>query len=166
MKFTSTVVAGILTALLALSFPVITLAQFPGAPGAPGTPGAPGGGSSGGPPTGGGGGGGGGGNAGNPDFEYVRGLGEETGSVITILLVLVVSFALLFFFYGLAKFILNAGDESARQEGRNIMFWGIIALTVIVAVWGLVQVVATLFGVDGDQDNRRAPSVEELRQLN
>ena len=101
----------------------------------------------------------------DPDFEYVRGLGEETGSVITILLVLVVSFALLFFFYGLAKFILNAGDESARQEGRNIMFWGIIALTVIVAVWGLVQVVATLFGVDNADDTSEVPSVEGLENL-
>ena len=52
----------------------------------------------------------------------------------------------------MAKFILAAGSEEGRKEGRNIMIWGIIALFVIVSVWGLVQVLNNTFlgGSRGD----------------
>ena len=55
--------------------------------------------------------------------------------------------ALIYFLWGLAKFILNAGDASAQKEGRDIMVWGIIALFVMVAVWGLVRVLQTTFSL-------------------
>ncbi|NBD74153.1 hypothetical protein GVX82_03900 [Patescibacteria group bacterium] len=58
--------------------------------------------------------------------------------LLDILIGLVVTLALLFFFWGLAIFIFNAGDDDARKKGRAVMFWGIVALFVIVAVWGLV----------------------------
>jgi len=63
-------------------------------------------------------------------------------SILAILGPLIIGLALLFFFWGLAMFILHAGDEAKRAEGRSIMVWGIIALFVIVAVWGLVAVLA------------------------
>jgi len=46
--------------------------------------------------------------------------------------------ALLAFFWGLAKFIFSAGDEEKRSEGKKIMIWGIIALFVMVSIWGIV----------------------------
>src|SRR3990167_2243072 len=42
--------------------------------------------------------------------------------------ILVVALALLFFFWGLSKFILQAGSDEGRKEGRNIMLWGIVAV--------------------------------------
>lgn len=60
---------------------------------------------------------------------------------------IVVALALLFFFYGLAKYILNAADDEKKAEGRNIMIWGIIALFVMVSVWGLTTILAETFGI-------------------
>ena len=57
----------------------------------------------------------------------------------------VVALALLFFFWGLANFILYASDETKRKEGRSIMLWGIIALFVMLSVWGLVRVLQNTF---------------------
>lgn len=45
---------------------------------------------------------------------------------------------LLVFVYGLAKFIFNSGDEDKVDEGKQLMFWGVIALFVMVSVWGLI----------------------------
>jgi len=76
--------------------------------------------------------------------------------VIPIIMVL----ALIYFFYGLAKFIFNAGDEEARHAGRGIMIYGIIALFVMVAVWGLVGLIGkTFIGTDYTGD---APDVEDI----
>lgn len=64
------------------------------------------------------------------------------------LLPIVIALALLYFFWGLAKFILNSGDEDAQKAGRNIMLWGIIAFFVMVSVWGIVNFFGDAFDLD------------------
>jgi hypothetical protein len=59
--------------------------------------------------------------------------------------VLVLALALLFFFWGVAKFILNADNDEKRTEGKKVMIWGIIALFVMVSVWGLINILANTF---------------------
>ena len=56
-------------------------------------------------------------------------------NIINQAVVLVVALALLFFLFGLAKFILNASNEEKRSEGKGVMVWGIIALFVMLFVW-------------------------------
>ena len=83
------------------------------------------------------------------------------GGIIGALTPIVVALALLFFFWGLAKYILNAGDEAAKAEGRMIMIWGIIALFVMVSVWGLVQVLQqTFLGGTSTGETITPPSVQ------
>ena len=83
------------------------------------------------------------------------------GGIIGALTPIVVALALLFFFWGLAKYILNAGDEAAKTEGRMIMIWGIIALFVMVSVWGLVQVLQqTFLGGTSTGETITPPSVQ------
>ena len=57
----------------------------------------------------------------------------------------IATLALLVFLWGLARFVLNSGDEKGREEGKKIMFWGIIALFVMVSVFGIVSVLQTTF---------------------
>ena len=76
------------------------------------------------------------------------GIINEIGGLIVLATPIVVALALLYFFFGLAKYILNSGDEEKKSEGRNIMIWGIIALFVMVSVWGLVRVLSDTFRID------------------
>jgi len=69
-------------------------------------------------------------------------------NLINTLLPIVIALALLYFFWGLAKFVLAAGDEAARSEARSIMIWGVIVLFVMVSVWGLVNVLVQTFSLD------------------
>lgn len=73
---------------------------------------------------------------------------DTVGNLIGTITPIIVALALLYFFWGLAKYILSAGDEEKKTEGRNIMIWGIIALFVMVSVWGLVGVIADTFGIE------------------
>lgn len=79
-------------------------------------------------------------------------------SLVSKLIPIAVAFAVLFFFWGLAKYILNAGDEEKKKEGRSIMIWGIIALFIMVSIWGLISVFAQTLGVTEGQ-NLKVPSV-------
>ena len=58
------------------------------------------------------------------------------------------AFAVLLFIWGAIKFfIINSDEESKREQGKQFMIWGIIALTVMISVWGLVGLLQNTFGV-------------------
>jgi len=60
--------------------------------------------------------------------------------LINPLIGVLVGLALLAFFWGLAKFIFRAGgDEKAVEEGKKIMKWGLIALFIMISVWGIIS---------------------------
>lgn len=69
------------------------------------------------------------------------------------LLPIVIGLALLYFFWGLAKFILASGNEDAKETGRRIMLWGIIAFFVMVSVWGIVNFFGDAFGLRNETPN-------------
>jgi len=58
--------------------------------------------------------------------------------------------ATLYFFWGLTKFILKAGNEEAQAEAKSIMIWGVVAVFVMVSFWGLVAFLSTTLGLDAD----------------
>lgn len=64
----------------------------------------------------------------------------------TAFIPLLFAVAILVFIYGIVKFIGN--EESAEKEdGKQFMMWGIIALAVMFSVWGLVEILGNTFGV-------------------
>lgn len=66
--------------------------------------------------------------------------------LILAALPLVAGLALLAFFWGMAKFILKAGSEEGREEGKQIMKWGIVALFVSVSIFGILTFFYHEFG--------------------
>lgn len=58
--------------------------------------------------------------------------------------------ATVFFIWGAIKFfILEADEEAKRDQGKQFMIWGVVALAVMLSVWGLVALITSTFGVDG-----------------
>lgn len=83
----------------------------------------------------------------------LTGVIEVIGNLINMLTPLVVALALLFFFWGLATFILAAGDDNGKKKGKAIMVWGVIALFIMVSVWGIINVVRDTFQLQNTQIN-------------
>ena len=75
----------------------------------------------------------------------VQGLIVIIGNIIRLATPVVVGLALLYFFWGLAKFILRADDEVERAKGKQIMIWGILALFVILTIFGIITVLQNTF---------------------
>ncbi|MEK7194351.1 MAG: hypothetical protein AAB660_01515 [Patescibacteria group bacterium] len=72
------------------------------------------------------------------------------GSLTRQAIVVVAGLALLVFMWGLVKFIFKiGGDEKAIEEGKNLMKWGLVALFVMVAVWGIIGFFQKELGIDG-----------------
>ncbi|MEK7175867.1 MAG: hypothetical protein AAB695_00640 [Patescibacteria group bacterium] len=66
--------------------------------------------------------------------------------LIKLAIPVVAGLALLVFFKGLAAFIAKSGDEKSHAEGKNLMIWGLIALFVMVSIWGIISVLSGEFG--------------------
>lgn len=52
---------------------------------------------------------------------------------------IIIAATLLAFIWGLAKFILAAGDVSKINDGKMLMIWGVIALFVMVSFLGIIN---------------------------
>jgi hypothetical protein len=94
----------------------------------------------------------GGGNVGsNPRGSTIVGnseLSEILSSIFGLLntiVVLLMLLATVVFIWGLVKYLFSGGDEDAIKEARQLIIWGIISLSVMVAAWGFVNVIIDFF---------------------
>ena len=83
-----------------------------------------------------------------PKFQDV--LCYITGIINNSIIPLIFALATVMFVWGVVQFfIINADEEKKRAQGKQFMIWGIIALAVMLSVWGLVGILSTTFGITG-----------------
>ncbi len=75
-----------------------------------------------------------------PDF---RGFSQDVVEVLDIVLNILITVAFITFFWGVAKFILNAGNEKTITEGKQFMIYGIFAL---FALWTFKAIIMFFSG--------------------
>ncbi len=68
-------------------------------------------------------------------------------TIIKSVIPLLFTLATVGFVWGVIKYFLNPESEDERKKGKNYMLWGLIALFVMISVWGLVNVFSNTFGV-------------------
>ena len=60
--------------------------------------------------------------------------------LISVALPVIAGLAFLAFLWGLAKFVFRiGGDEKAVAEGKKFMVWALIALFIMVSLWGIIS---------------------------
>ena len=83
--------------------------------------------------------------------------------IVNNVIILIVGLAVAYFLWGVAKYILHSDDAKAREEGKNMMIYGVIALFVMVSMWGLVNLLdTTFFGLDSELDNDTIPEAGDF----
>lgn len=77
--------------------------------------------------------------------DLVKGFGNVLASIIPVL----VGLAVIYFFWGIGQFILHdAGNDKAREEGKKKILWGIIAIFVMVSLWGITAWIGSAVGIN------------------
>lgn len=82
------------------------------------------------------------------DLGNVENLIQSVGDLVNLLIPIMGGIAMLAFFYGLAKYIFQADDEEAREEGKKVMIAGVAGLFLIAAIGGIVEFIANAFDLD------------------
>lgn len=96
-----------------------------------------------------------------PALAYLDGLKTLLGDIkyiMNLVYPLIISLAFIYFFWGMGQFILKSGDSKLRDEGKQKMIWGVIALFAILAINGILSGVGNLIGVHPDGTIPGGPS--------
>ena len=88
-------------------------------------------------------------------FPDLRSLSVDVVEILGIVLNILISVAFIAFFWGVAKFILAAGNEKAITEGKQFMIYGIFAL---FALWTFKAIILFFSGQFDFGTSLRDPS--------
>lgn len=81
---------------------------------------------------------------------YTLGIADVINNILVPTLIAI---AFIVFLWGVFKYFILDNDK-AKKEGKDLALWGIIGFVVIFALWGLVYLVMSVFGLS---DNTAAP---------
>jgi hypothetical protein len=87
-----------------------------------------------------------------PGFAYAS-FTDLTGKVsgwTRDLIPLIISLGLVYFLWGVFLYIKAGSDEASKSSSKQIMYNGVIALFVMISVWGLVSLLQTSLGIGGE----------------
>lgn len=69
--------------------------------------------------------------------------------VVNRLSPILVTVALLAFFWFLIKFITNSDNPGEQVKSKKGIMWSILALFVMVSIWGIIGSLQNIFGING-----------------
>lgn len=75
-------------------------------------------------------------------------LGEDALELIRTVIAIVFFLAIVVFSWGVVKYISAAGDASKIKDARQILWWGILGIFVLAAMFGIVEFIGKAFDID------------------
>jgi len=66
--------------------------------------------------------------------------------IINPLIILLFALAVVYFLYGLARYLLSPENEEIRKSSKSHMLWGIIGMFIMVSVFGIMTLILTTLG--------------------
>jgi hypothetical protein len=91
----------------------------------------------------------------------VRNFIEFVGSIVNGAIPVVIGLAVLFFLWGIAKYLI-AKDSEEQKKAKGYIFWGIVFLFVMVSIWALVGLLGSVLGIEGNNNVPNPPAVPGL----
>ncbi len=71
-------------------------------------------------------------------FAGLKGLIDDASGIIRTVYNLMFAIAIMFFAYSMIQVIVKSGDPKAREEARQRMIWGIVAIFILFSINGIV----------------------------
>jgi uncharacterized membrane protein YidH (DUF202 family) len=95
-----------------------------------------------------------------PDTFESAGIGGfiiGVNRVINYIVPFLVGLGVFVIIYGIFTYIRSADDEEKRTVGKQFMVWGVLAVFVMLSVWGLVSVLANTLSFENSGANIQTP---------
>jgi len=67
-------------------------------------------------------------------------------TIINPLILFLFALALVFFLYGVLRYLLNPDNEEVRKGSKQHILWGIIGMFIMVSVFGIMNLILNTIG--------------------
>lgn len=71
----------------------------------------------------------------------------QIGGVVARIIPVMFALAIVYFFWGVIKYIRSAGDPKEADAGKSIMIYGVIGIAVMASIYGLIAWLQGTLGV-------------------
>ena len=68
---------------------------------------------------------------------------EIVNPIVLLLFVL----AVIYFIWGVIRYVINADSDEERGTGRKHMIWGVVGMFIMAAVLGIIAIIENTIGV-------------------
>ncbi|MEI6478782.1 MAG: hypothetical protein WCO18_00670, partial [bacterium] len=68
--------------------------------------------------------------------------------IVNPIIILMFSFALVGFLWGVMGYINHADDLEARAKGTQHMLWGLVGMTIMISTFAIMRLVLRTFGLN------------------
>jgi len=82
--------------------------------------------------------------------------------IINPLIFLIFALAVVYFLYGLLKYLLSPDNEEIRKSSKTHMLWGIIGMFIMVSVFGIMTLLLNTVGEDRIKINNGNYTIENM----
>ncbi|MCX6755496.1 MAG: hypothetical protein NT068_03070 [Candidatus Nomurabacteria bacterium] len=79
--------------------------------------------------------------------------------IINPLIILIFALAIAIFLWGVFQFIANTEKEDERSKGKKHMLFGIIGITIMMAVWTLLSILLNTLNISPNEINPQQGTV-------
>jgi len=90
-------------------------------------------------------------------------MGSINKVIINPLIYFLFALALVYFLYGLMKYLLSPDNEELRSSSKSHMLWGIFGMFIMIAVFGIMNLILKTVGEDRIQINNGDYKVGNLQ---
>ena len=74
-------------------------------------------------------------------------IASVNSNIINPLILFLFALALAYFLWGTFEFIANSENDEKKTTGKNHMLWGIIGITIMMGVFGIMNIILRTFNI-------------------
>ena len=67
--------------------------------------------------------------------------------ILNPFILLISSAAVLYFVWGMLKFVKGFDDDTSREDGKRHMIWGVVGMSIMLLVYVIINLIARTVGV-------------------
>ena len=68
--------------------------------------------------------------------------------IINPLIIFLFALAIVYFLYGLVRYLMSPDNEEMKKDSKQHMIWGVFGMFIMVAVFGILNIVLKTLGED------------------
>lgn len=76
-------------------------------------------------------------------------LSSINAQILDPLIRLLFAVAFIVFLWGVSQMVLNANSDEGRTKGKSHILWGVVGMSIMVSVWGILNILINTLGIQG-----------------